>query len=477
MTTTAVMYGSTTMQMVSGSVSGNLGDYGIVLPQADEGIQVAFGAEYRAESLNATPDEVYSQGLRAGSGGRTPPVDGNFNVAEFFAEAVVPLVQNTSMAEDISLELAYRYSEYNRSGGANTYKIAGTWAVNSGVKFRVGYNRAVRAPNLLELFRPQGFGLGGSEDICANDPATGVPTATAAQCANTGVSAAQYGNIIANPAQQYNTLGGGNPNLNPEVADTYTIGVVLTPERFPGLSATIDYYNIKVNGAIGALGADDIIRTCANTGDATLCGLINRDSAGTLWLTSAGYTQTTSVNINDLQASGIDLNLNYSAPIGDYGTIRMSQVGTYLLKSRFTNPLTDYDCVGFFGATCGQPDAKWRSKLRVTWETNFDTDISVSWRFIGLSTNEAFSTDTDLGTSNAGTLNSWIANDAHRIPSSSWFDLAISHRINDGLTATLGINNLLDKDPPLAPSLSDTGFSGSYDALGRYIFMGLRANF
>lgn len=475
MTTVAVMYGSTTTNMASASFTGDLSDYGVKLPWAEDGIQVAFGVEHRAETLNATPDEVYSKGLRAGSGGRTPPVDGSFNVSDIFAEALVPLLQGREMVQELSMELAYRYSEYNRFGGTNTYKIAMTWQPIDDVKFRAGYNRAVRAPNLLDLFRPQGFGLGGNEDICANDPATGVPSASAAECANTGVSASQYGNIIANPANQYNTLGGGNPNLDPEVADTYTVGVVLTPAALPGFSATIDYYKINIEGAIGSLGADDIIQTCANTGDALLCGLINRDAAGTLWLTNDAFTETTNQNIGKLGNSGIDVNLNYSTEIGDLGDVNFALVGTYLLTNRFSNPLTDYDCVGFYGSQCGQPDAKWRHKLRMTWDTRFDTTISINWRFIGSSQIDDASPDSDLAS--PGSMAKWEANDIAKLNAASFFDLSITHDINDHLRANIGVNNILDSEPPIMPSISSTGYSGTYDTLGRYIYMGLKAHF
>lgn len=475
MTTVAIMNGSTTTNIASASVSGDLGDYGLNFPWAEDGVQIAVGMEHRKEKMNATPDEVYSKGLRAGSGGRTPPVDGNFDVTEFFGEALIPLVQNAEFAQDLSLELAYRYSEYNRFGGASTYKIATSWQPIEDIRFRVGYNRAVRAPNLLDLFRPQGFGLGGNDDICANDPTTGLPQATAAECANTGVSASQYGNIIANPANQYNTLGGGNPDLSPEVADTFTVGVVITPAALPGFSATVDYYNIKISGAIGNLDADDIIQTCANTGDELLCGLINRDSAGTLWLTNDGYTETTNQNIGKLGAEGVDVNVNYQFPVADAGEVQVALVGTYILGDTFSNPLTDYDCAGYFGAQCDQPNAKWRHKLRVSWETNFDTTISVNWRYIGSSQIDDASPDSDLG--NPSAMAKWETNGIAKLAGRSFYDLAIVHTINDQFKATLGVNNILDSEPPIAPSISSTGFVGSYDTLGRYVYMGLKATY
>ncbi len=102
------------------------------------------------------------------------------------------------------------------------------------------------------------------------------------------MTAAQYGTVLSNPADQYNTLGGGNPGLEPETADTITAGIVWTPQGIPGLSVTLDYYNIEIEDTIGSLGADDIIQQCANTGDPALCGLINRDAHGTLWLAQDG---------------------------------------------------------------------------------------------------------------------------------------------------------------------------------------------
>ncbi len=465
--TVAVAKGWTKTQVASAAFTGDLSNYDIKLPSADDGVMVVLGAEYREETLDYDPDEVYSKGLRAGSGGRTPPIKGSFNVMEIFTEALVPLVQGARFAEDLSLELAYRYSDYERIGGTHTYKAAVTWAPNDDIRFRSGFNRAVRAPNALEMFRPQGFGLGGDQDICAGP----VPTATLAECQNTGVLPAQYGNILANPANQYNTLGGGNPKLTPEVADTFTVGMVLTPAFFDGFSGTIDYYKIEIEDTIGSLGADDIIQTCANTGSAQLCDLIHRDSMGTLWLTRAAYTETTNQNIGKLSAEGIDVTANYGFDIGNAGSIDLSLIGTYMLSDRFSNPLTDYDCVGYFGSQCGQPDAKWRHKARAVWATNWDTSITLAWRMVGKVKIDDASPDPDLGS--PGSMDKWITNGIDKIGNESYFDLAATYHFNDDIRATLGINNILDTEPPLAPSQSSTGFSANYDTLGRYMFLGV----
>lgn len=477
MSATSVTTGSATTQIVSGSVVGNLGDYGVVMPGAMEGVQLALGAEHRKEGLVTNPDFLAQNGFLAGSGGKSNAYDVSFNVSEIFGEAVIPLIQGRTLVEDLTLELAARYSEYNLSGGAITYKAGVTWTPVNSLKFRGGYNRAIRAPRLLDLYAYQNTGLGGSVDICANDPTSGLPQASAAECALTGVSAAQYGNIIPNPADQYNTLTGGNPNLRPEIADTLTLGIVYTPDYIPGFTATLDYFNINIVDTIGSLGADDIIQTCATTGNPDLCSLINRDSQGTLWLSNAGYTETTSQNIGELNAEGIDVNMNYSFPVGDFGDIRLAVIGTYILSDNFKNPLTDYDCVGYFGNQCGQPNPKWRHKARVTWASTFGTNVSVSWRFIGATVNDDFSPDPDIGSSSASNLQAWITNGAAQIPKSSFFDISISHAVSDSLRATIGVNNFMDSEPPLLPNTTSTGFGGAYDTLGRYMFASISADF
>ncbi len=472
--TVAVMYGKTSTDVLNFTVNGDLEDYGWAFPGASEGVQVAIGTEYRQEALRNMPDEVYRTANAAGFGGATPQVRGGFNVKEFFVEGLLPLVQDTAGAQDLSLELGYRYSDYNISGGADTYKAQLSWAPTADFKVRGGFNRAIRHANAWELFRAQGFGLGGSRDICAGAN----PTGTLEECMNTGVTAAQYGHILGNPADQYNTQYGGNPLLTPETADTLTFGVVVTPKGLPGFTATVDYYDIEIDDAIGSLGADDIIQTCATTGDPQLCSLIHRDSAGTLWLTTAGYTETTNQNIGSLKGSGIDLSASYTTQLGEHGFLSADIVGTYMLEDRFTNPLTDYDCVGYFGFQCGQPDAEWRHRARVTWETTFKTTFSLAWRHIGSAKIDDASPDSDIGDPDA--MEIWRINDVASVPSYDWFDLSGTYNFSDGIQLTIGINNILDEEPPLFPDLADDGgvnTYGVYDPLGRFVHTSLRFEF
>jgi outer membrane receptor protein involved in Fe transport len=468
----ALLNSGTKTQMVNLTITGDLERHGLALPSASEGVQVAFGAEYRKEGLYADPDEVRRLGKVTGWVA-TPAVDGGFNVRELFMEALVPVVQDTRGAEDLTLELGYRYAAYNLSGGNSSYKALLSWAPVRSFKLRGGWNRAVRAPNAQELFRAQSLSLGYG-DICANDPATGVPKATLEQCLRTGMTAAQYGTVME--TGYTNVLAGGNPDLSVETADTITAGLVWTPEAITGLSATIDHYDIQVDDTIGSLWSEDTLRMCGNTGDPLFCDRIHRDSAGSLGLLGRGYVDSRNQNIGRLEARGVDVSASYPLNLGDRGYISFSFLGTSMLENTFTNRVSTYDCAGFFGNQCRRPNPRWRHRFRASWQTNFDTTISVGWRFIGPTSNDDASDQLDLG--DPDVVESLKENDFYEIPAYSFFDLAATYSFRDGLRLTLGVNNILDTDPPLVSErYSETGFYGMYDPLGRTIYANLQFEF
>ncbi len=472
--TVAVLYGTTRTQVLNATFTGDLEDYGWAFSSANEGIQVALGTEYRKEHLSRVPDEVYRTGDAAGFGGATEAIDGEFDVTELFVEALIPFIQDAPMAHNLSAELGYRYSDYSTSGAANTYKAMLSWSPTPSFGFRGGINRAIRSANIFELYRATGFNLGGSQDICAGEN----PTATLEECRNTGVTDAQYGNILVNPAGQYNTLEGGNPFLDPESADTLTFGIVITPEGLPGFSATIDYYDIEIDDTIGSLGSDDIITTCARTGDPLLCSLIHRDSVGSLWLTQEGYTETTQQNIGQLYGEGVDLNLSYMFGVGNAGFISTDLTGTFLISNRFANPLVDYECVGYYGFQCGQPNSEWRHRARITWDTNFKTTFSLAWRYVGSAEIDDASSDPDIG--NPDNMEFNRTNGIASVSAFNYFDLSATYNFSDSVQFTLGINNITDKEPPLWPDLADDGdvnTYATYDPLGRYIHTSLKFTF
>jgi outer membrane receptor protein involved in Fe transport len=477
-----VLDSGTRTRVFNGTLKADLKDYGIVSPMATESVKVAFGGEYRQEFLFVRSDYAFEQALGAGSGGPTLSVDGVYSVKEFFVEGLIPVVQDKPMVKDFSVEAGLRESNYSSTGTHATYKIQASYAPTPDFKFRVGYNRATRSPNITELYTPQGLGLGGSADPCAGGPGLAqTPSFTAAQCALTGVPTTVYGTVLPNPANQYNTLGGGNPNLSPEVANTWTGGAVITPRKFlPGFTATIDYYDVKINSTIGSLGSNDILNTCATTG--ALCNLIHRDQFYTTWRTNSGYVLTANANVGKLQSRGIDITGSYTHPVpGDLGAFSINLIGTYLLKSVTDTGLYSYDCVGFFGNTCGVPTPTWRHLTRFSWETPWKITVTAGWRFIGPTTEDSGSPNPNLANPVRFAQLQHLGYMADHIPSFSWLDLGVTWKITKGITFIAGVNNVLDKEPPLgignSPNDYGAGFYNTYDSLGRYIHTGFQFTF
>jgi iron complex outermembrane receptor protein len=477
--------------VANASITGNLGGWGIQLPWAQSGVGVAFGLEYRKESLELLVDQAFStlpSSDLAGQGAPTLPVNGSFDVKEAFAEVRIPIVEE-GFLYNFSLEAGYRYSDYglgNRSVSTDAYKIGLDLAPIRDVRFRAAYNRAVRAPNIQELFAPQRVVLDGSTDPCAG----AAPGAPLASCQAMGVTAAQYGTVQPNPASQYNGLIGGNPGLDPEVADTWTVGIVLQPSFLPRFALSVDWFDIKVESFIQGVGADTILATCAATLDPTFCGLVHRDQFGSLWRTSNGYVSDLSINIGEKSTRGIDVQASYSMEIGEsWGGLGFNFVGTWLDRLITDNGVSvPYDCTGYFGTQCGTPSPEWRHQFRVTWNLPDGIGLSARWRYFSgvdldlLSPNESLNF-AGGNTPTTAQLNGLRPADA-RIPSQSYIDLTLTARIGDHYNFRLGVNNLFDRDPPLVGSnacpagiCNGNAYTQVYDALGRYIFAGVSLDF
>jgi iron complex outermembrane recepter protein len=471
--------GSVTEQVVSGSFTGDLGKYGVQLPSAASGLQINIGAEWREERATFDPDDASQKGIAAGSGGPTKPVAGGFHVAEGFTELRLPLVDNRAGAESLAFETGYRYSDYSLGFKTNTYKAGLEWAPVKDVRLRGSYQRAVRAPNVGELFTPNAVLLDGSTDPCAG----AAPKFTAAQCAFSGVTAAQYGLIAANPASQYNGLLGGNPGLQPEKADTYAVGLVFQPHVVPNLSLSFDYFDIKIKNVIGAVGGDVILSNCITSGSPVFCNAVVRaPGTGSLWKSTLGYISDTNVNFGELATKGVDVKGHYRVGMGSAGGLIFNLEGTKL-QDLITTPvagLASYDCAGLMGAKCLSPNPKWRHTLMTTWNTPWKgLDLGVRWRYFG-------GVDSELTSSQPLLTGTAYPPSAH-VASYNYIDLTGAFSFNSVLTLRLGINNLFDKDPPVIPSGATSGcptgpcngntWAQAYDTLGRYIYMHLTAQF
>ncbi|TWB38647.1 TonB-dependent receptor-like protein [Nitrospirillum pindoramense] len=480
--TTSFKEGNVTQDVVSGSVTGDFGQFGAQSPLAKNPVAIAFGTEYRKEGLNLKVDEENSSGDLAGSGGATQNSSGSYDVKELYGELRVPLIEGREWAKSLVLDAGYRWSDYSSSGTVDSWKTSLTYAPVSDVSFRGGFNRAVRAPSILELYSTQTVGLTSASDPCAGSS----PSASLAQCARTGVTAAQYGTIAECTSSQCNVLSGGNTALKPETADTWTIGTVITPTFMHNFSATIDYFDIRVTDLISTLSVSSILNQCLNTGDSYYCGLVHRASNGSLALTG-GYIIDTELNTGYLNEQGVDIGLNYlldleDLNVKDRGSVLFNFNGTWMANYLVQQQPGEsaFNCKGLFGVTCGQPTPMWRHTMRVTWQTPWNFDLSGNWRYIG-------GVKLDQNTSNALLSGDYDKADG-RINSYSYFDIAMSATLYDHYTVRFGVNNLFDKDPPILDSnvygISGTSnygngntFPGIYDTLGRTFFLGVTADF
>ena len=495
LSTTGLIQGTTSEQVANVNFTGQLGEYGVQTPWANDGFGVNAGAEYRHERLLLQPDEAFQAGDLAGQGSPTLPVDGSFGLFELFGEALMPIVQDRGI-HDLTFGAGYRHSWYKLSNGrkyqTDTFKLSAEFAPIRDIRFRGAFNRAVRAPNIQELFAPQFVGLDGVGDPCAGHTIE----ADEFGCIATGL--AEGDKTPENPAGQYNGLLGGNPDLSPEKATTKTLGVILQPRFMPRFALTIDYFNIKVKKAIQGFGADAILGQCvsgstSSTSIDPACDLIKRDAGGSIWLTPGGFVIDTPNNEGTVETSGLDFNASYSLPVGNLGNLSTSFIGTYLDSYKVNNGLTEsYDCAGLYGPLCSggtvaslAPMPHWRHKMRTTLQMRNGIGVSLGWRMVGKVRAETTEDNATIG----GEFN---FDPGVKIGAQHYFDLATTYTFGDHYNFRLGVNNILDNDPPLvtsgnagrggsnlcpAGSCNGNTYPGTWDALGRYFYAGITLDF
>ncbi|MFZ5703058.1 MULTISPECIES: TonB-dependent receptor domain-containing protein [Pseudomonadota] len=497
------------------------GDFGVTSPWAAEPISFAVGGEYRKYRASQGADTLAQSGDLGGAGGATPNISGGYDVYEAIAEVIVPIVSDRPFFQSLTVEGGFRYSDYavDAAGSpgytATTYKVGGTWEPVQGVSIRGNYARAVRAPNISELFSPVNTGLTNlGVDPCATQRTNGTtlrPPLTGELLAVCLAQGANAGNIQSIPepiSGQVLSTGGGNLGIRPEKSDSYTIGVVLQPSFLPGFSASVDYYNIKVKQAITAPTPADVIGACFGVGNngifnpaagastSIACTSIRRDPiTGGLSgdpNTSTGLPSTLS-NGGSLETDGIDVSINYATDLTDDIGLALSFVGNYTFQSRFNafvaSPLSvNRDCVGYISANCGslQPDFQWSQRTTLTFK---DVDVSLLWRHLSSFEQEPLDV-IDSGPFFSGTLGANVPGvggrtvNFGRIKAYDYFDLSARFNATESLTFTLSVQNLFDKDPPLTGNNAGTTafnsgntFPSTYDALGRRYAVAARLRF
>jgi outer membrane receptor protein involved in Fe transport len=490
--------GFTQQTVVGGTTQADLGNYGLASPMADAGVNVLFGFEYRKDALFTQADGTAQGGDLIGAGAAVLPSDGFTELWEGFMEASIPLVSGMPGVEDLTLSGAYRRSEYssenNLTGeeggefGTNTFATGLSWTPVDDIRVRAQFQRAIRAPNILELFSPRNTNLTSLTDPCSGFAgSTEAPTASQEACANTGVTSAQYG-AIPPDSGQLNVVTGGNPNLEPETADTITLGAVVQPAAIPGLIASIDYFNIDLEDAVGTVPPSFTLQTCLDTGNPVFCDLINRGTDGSLTQLPRDQAAITAtdVNIGSLKTDGFDFAGNYILDIGEMGQASFDYKATYLLSFEETPVPGEgtYDCVGYFDRACGNPTFDYRHSLTTSWKTPWQIQASLIWRYYSEveridSIDTATGEITTFGDAGKGDLTT------AQLEARNYLDFAMFWDATDNVTLRFGVNNLLDRDPPVLTTFGPSPtanveantVAGVYTASGRFIFAGANVRF
>ena len=475
------------------------GDLGFAIPSAADSIGFAVGAEYRKYKASQRADSLAKQaGELGGAGGAAPDIDGGYDVKEVYGELIAPLIQDKPFFENLTLEAGGRFSSYTVDAPTNptydtfTWKLGATWEMVQGVKFRGNYSRAVRAPNIGELFAPVTTGLTNlGVDPCAGaTPLTNA--ALRAVCLGQGAPSTTIGGIQQPTAGQANLTSGGNLALQPETANTWTIGTVLQPTFAPGLAITVDYYNITVNDAVSAPLPGDIVAGCFGSPPYTGAGVTMANPAcqsiGRNPATGGldGDPSTTrglfavSSNLGRIKTDGIDVTAFYSNDIG-FAKLGITGNFNYTFNSTFNADVTapgnfDRQCVGYYSVNCsftGSIQPKWQSSLRTT--LGFDSfDVSLLWRHIdGVEQEPLDVADQGAFFGDFGTISSF-----------DYFDLTGRFNVVENITVVMTVNNLFNKQPPIVgASAGSTSFNSgntypsTYDALGRRYAMQVNVRF
>jgi outer membrane receptor protein involved in Fe transport len=447
----------------------------IQLPTASAPLQLSVGFEKRDESAALTPDECLKlapASCQGGAGGNLLPISGGFNVSEFFFEGYLPLVEGMTGIQSLGLEVGYRTADYSTVGNNDTYKIGLNWQPTDSLLVRVMQQEATRAPNVGELFSPVTTGLDNAViDPCSIANVANIDAALTALCISTDMLPGQVGTAQDIVSGQINILQGSDPVNLPaaETASTLTVGFVWTPDvaLLPGLSLSVDYYDIDIDDVIGTFSAQETLDACYILGQAASCANINRTDGD---LTSpASGVQVFTTNLVYLQAEGIEVGFNFGYDLNEFGNIQVSgMLNRYLTnESQSSATVPVIDCVGKYGNSCN-PVAELSWNTRATWNWN-DATVSLAYRWID-------SIEIEEG-QKAGTFDGF-----ETIDSFLYVDLYGGYSLmDDQVTLSFGVDNLFDVAPPVvgnnAGSTAYNGgntFPSNYDAIGRTYTAGVR---
>ncbi len=451
-----------TRKVAGGSLAGSL----FRLPAGP--LAAAFGVEWRKEEFSTVPNQV----LLSGEVGAQPfPVvnSGEYHISEIFAEVRVPLLQGVPAVRSLALELAGRFSDYSTVGSVTTWKTSLDWQVTDSFRVRGGVSTAIRAPNLNELFAPQTRVFdGGAADPCWE---ISNPTPEEQQlCIQQGVPP-ELADSLPQLEPGFTSLRGGNPNLNEEEADTYTLGLVYSPN--PQFSVALDYFDIEIIDAITPISGPLVVQTCFDSLDINSieCQAISRRSNGQIDLVEASL-----LNVATRGARGLDLSTSYGMELPGYlslpgngASLQLTLAATKQFEQSTQVVATQptLECAGYFSGNCSSDDVRITPELSALLRTSWSSgpaEVSAQFNYIGKL--KLHSTSGPLV----------IESLSPRV----YMDLNLGFRVGDSVRLYGGVKNVLDKDPPLI-GLEAGGDSGTnvetFDPLGRRYFLGATVDF
>ncbi|REL32359.1 TonB-dependent receptor domain-containing protein [Thalassotalea euphylliae] len=434
------------------------------LPGAQEPIGLVFGYEKRQDESSFRPDEFLASGDVLGFNAGEATV-GSYSSDEFFTEISIPVLSGKAFAEDLSLWGAARFADYSNIGNVESFAAAVNWAPTEWISTRIGYQQAVRAPNVSELFLGASNGFPGAVDPCSADGFQAGVT-DVALCEATGVPAGLVGNFEQANSQIEGSFG-GNTELQEESSDTFTVGVVVQP--MDGLDFTIDYFSIEIEDAIASFGVNNTLNVCYNVAqdinDVT-CQNITRRTDGNVSL-----VKSLNENIGLIETSGIDFNITYNTEFdfglfGNGSSLNVQFRSTFLDKFEQTPiaalPDQINKCDGYFGNTCGAPRPEFQSNTRINWTTG-DLTLSALVRYIG-------ETEDDQISEGTATADELVVSE---LDSKIYLDLSAAYVVSDALKVNFGVKNILDEEPQLLGDSQQQAntFPEVYDVFGPRFFL------
>ncbi len=436
-------------------------------------LRFSLGGEYRRETSSSEADALSASGATFLNA--FPPFNPPaFAVVEGFGELEFPILRNTPGAEELTLLLAGRVSDYNsgagKTGTTYTYNVNGIYSPFSGLRIRANYSRAVRAPTPSDLFSAQTQNFAFLTDPCDS---RFINNGTATRLAN-----CRANNPIANvppdyqqPSGNRSVLQGGNPDLEAEKSNSLTVGAIIQPTFVPGFSLTVDYYDITVNNLISSLSGNAILQNCYDAADLNnaFCELINPRQADGNFDPDAALLIST-INFAKLTARGLDFDARYTKKFDNGDAVSLRGIATYVIER---NDFLDVNNPGIpnrVKSELGDP----------TWAANFTASyrhdvfgLRYDLRFVDRQTIGAYE---NYFSFNGNPPQNPDFTAERFYPRRFYHDVRVDYRVNEDYTFYVGVDNVTDELPPFGLTGAGGG-SGIYDNIGRFFYAGFRAQF